>query len=126
MYVISAMNAVYKLTKKDTVLLLNGNSDQGEKNYKNVLVKQKISFKIKYAVRSLIGNPSRTFVVFLGIFLGSFISLLGYSLLDTMENTKQNMIDEIGTFEYQYVLNELIDSNQYLQSLQPLCCYTIF
>lgn len=113
MYVISAMNAVYKLTKKDTVLLLNGNSDQGEKNYKNVLVKQKISFKIKYAVRSLIGNPSRTFVVFLGIFLGSFISLLGYSLLDTMENTKQNMIDEIGTFEYQYVLNELIDSNQY-------------
>ena len=113
MYVLSAMNAVYKLTKKDTVLLLNGNSDQGEKNYKNVLVKQKISFKIKYAVRSLIGNPSRTFVVFLGIFLGSFISLLGYSLLDTMENTKQNMIDEIGTFEYQYVLNELIDSNQY-------------
>lgn len=113
MYVFSAMTAVYKLTKKDTVLLLNGNSDQGEKNYKNVLVKQKISFKIKYAVRSLIGNPSRTFVVFLGIFLGSFISLLGYSLLDTMENTKQNMIDEIGTFEYQYVLNELIDSNQY-------------
>lgn len=113
MYILAAMHSVNKLLKKDTVLLLNGNSEQGEKNFKNILVKNKISFRIKYAVRSLIGNPSRTFVVFLGVFLGSYIALLGYSLLDTMDNTKQNMIDGVGKYEYQYVLNELVEGSEY-------------
>ena len=113
MYILAAINSVNKLLKNDTVLLLNGNSDQGKKSYKNMLVKNKVSFRIKYALRSLIGNPSRTFVVFLGIFLGSYIALLGYSFLDTMDNTKKNMVDEMGSFEYQYVSNELVEGNEY-------------
>lgn len=113
MYILAAMNTVNKLLKKDTVLLLNGNADQDEKNLKHILVKRKLSFRIKYALRSLIGNPSRTFVVFLGIFLGSYIALLGYSFLDTMDNTKQGMADEMGSYEYQYVLNELTSENTY-------------
>ena len=113
MYILAAMRSVNKLLKKDIVLLLNGNSEQGEKSYKHILTKNKLSFRIKYALRSLIGNPSRTFVVFLGIFLGSYISLLGYSFLDTMENTKQSMVDEMGSYEYQYVLNELTSENEY-------------
>lgn len=113
MYVFAAMYSVNKLLKKDTVLLLNGNSEQGEKSYKNMLVKNKVSFRVKYAMRSLIGNPSRTFVVFLGIFLGSYIALLGYSFLDTMDNTRENMVDNMGSFEYQYVLNELVEGNIY-------------
>ncbi len=113
MYVLSAIHSVNKLLKKDTVLLLNGNSEQGERSYRNILVKKKLSFRIKYALRSLLGNPSRTFVVFLGIFLGSYIALLGYSFLDTMEHTKQSMVDEMGSFEYQYVLNELLKGNEY-------------
>jgi len=113
MYILAAMNSVNKLLKKDTVLLLNGNGEQGEKGYRNILVKKKISFRVKYALRSLIGNPSRTFVILLGIFLGSYIALLGYSFLDTMEYTKKNMVDEMGSFEYQYVLNELVEGNEY-------------
>lgn len=113
MYVLAAMNSVNKLLKKDTVLLLNGNSEHGEKGHRNILVKNKVSFRRKYALRSLIGNPSRTFVVFLGIFLGSYIALLGYSFLDTMEHTKKNMVDEMGSFEYQYVLNELVEGSEY-------------
>ncbi len=113
MYVLAAMRSVNKLLKKDTVLLLNGNSDQDKKNYRHMLKKSKLSFRIKYAARSLIGNPSRTFVVFLGIFLGSYISLLGFSFLDTMENTKQNLVDEMGSYEYQYILNELTSENNY-------------
>ena len=113
MYILAAMYSVNKLLKKDTVLLLNGNMEHGEKNYKHILKESKISFRMKYALRSLIGNPSRTFVVFLGIFLGSYIALLGYSFLDTMENTKQSMVDKMGSYEYQYVLNELTDENEY-------------
>lgn len=113
MYILAAMRSVNKLLKKDIVLLLSQNSEQGEKNYKNMLAKSKISFRIKYALRSLIGNPSRTFVVFLGVFLGSYIALLGYGFLDTMDNTKQNMVDGMGRFEYQYVLNELVEGSEY-------------
>lgn len=113
MYVFAAMYSVNKLLKKNTVLLLNGNSEQDKKSHKNIMVKNKISFRVKYAMRSLIGNPSRTFVVFLGIFLGSYIALLGYSFLDTMDNTRENMIDKMGGFEYQYVLNELVEENVY-------------
>ncbi len=113
MYIIAALYSVNKLLKNDIVLLLNGNCDQNKKKNKKILVRQKISFRIKYALRSLIGNPSRTFVIFLGIFLGSYIALLGYSFLDTMENTRKNMVDEMGSFEYQYVLNELVDGKEY-------------
>ena len=113
MYIFAACRSVNKLLKKDTVLLLNGNSDQGKKNYKHILAKKRISFRIKYALRSLIGNPSRTFVVFLGIFLGNYIALLGYSFLDTMDYTKQNLVDGMGSYNYQYVLNELITENNY-------------
>lgn len=113
MYTLTAVLSVSRLLKKDAVLLLNDNSDQDKKNLKKVLVKKKLSFRFKYAVRSLIGNPGRTFVVFFGIFLGGFISLIGFSLLDTMDNTKTNMVDEMGSFEYQYVLNELTDGSEY-------------
>lgn len=113
MYVLAAMRSVNKLLKKDTVLLLNGNAGQGEKNYKGILVRKKISFRLKYAFRSLIGSPGRTFVVLLGIFLGSYIALLGFGFLDTMNYTKQNAIDKMGSYEYQYVLNELSDGSEY-------------
>lgn len=113
MYILAAVRSVNKLLKKDTVLLLNDNCGQGEKNHKKMLVKSKISFRVKYALRSLIGNPSRSFVVFLGVFLGSYIALLGYGFLDTMDNTKQSMVDELGSYEYQYVLNELVEGKEY-------------
>jgi putative ABC transport system permease protein len=113
MYTLAAMFSVNRLLKTETVLLLNDNADQDKKNFKKVLVKKKISFRFKYAVRSLIGNPGRTFVVFFGVFIGSFIALFSFSILDTMDNTKNNMVDEMGSFEYQYVLNELIETNEY-------------
>lgn len=113
MYVLAAMHSVNKLLKEDTVLLLNGNADQGEKSYRNLLRKKKISFRIKYALRSLIGNQGRSFVVLLGIFLGSFIALLGFGLMDTMEYTQKNMVDEMGSYEYQYVLKERIEGSEY-------------
>ena len=113
MYTLAALWAVSRLLKKDTVLLLNGNSDKDKAALRKMLVGKKVSFRIKYAVRSLIGNPGRTFVVFTGIFLGSYISLLGFSFLDAMENTGDNMGEALGTYRYQYVLNELAQDGDY-------------
>ncbi len=113
MYILAALFAVSKLLKKDTVLLLNGNSDKDKSGFRKLLVGKKVSFRIKYALRSLIGNPGRTFVVFTGIFLGSFISLLGFSFLDAMTYTGDTMGDALGTYHYQYVLNELVSDGDY-------------
>ncbi len=113
MYTLAALQAVRKLLKKETVLLLNGNSDKDKATFRKLLVGKKVSFRIKYAVRSLLGNPGRTFVVFTGIFLGSYISLLGFSFLDAMQHTGDNMGDALGTYRYQYVLNELAQDGDY-------------
>lgn len=123
MYVLAAMRAVRKLLKKDTVLLLHGNAEQGKKTYKHLLIKSKVSFRFKYAVRSLFGNLGRSFVVLLGIFLGSFIVLLGYCLVDTMNYSQKVIVNEMGSYEYQYVLGELFTDNVY--GGEPLLMSTI-
>ena len=113
MYLLAAVRSVNKLLKKNTVLLLNDSAGQGGRGYGKILVKNRVSFRVKYALRSLVGNPSRTFVVFLGIFLGSFIALLGRGFIDTMDDTKKSIADGTGSYEYQYVLNELADGKEY-------------
>lgn len=113
MYVIAALLSVGKLLKKDTVQMLSGSAAQGRVNLKKLLVGKKISFRIKYAVRSLIGNPARTFVVFLGIFMGSYIFLLGFSFLDGMNYTGKHMAKEIGSYNHQYILSELVSDDTY-------------
>lgn len=113
MYVIAALLSVRKLLKKDTVAMLSGTAALGKVNLKKLLVGKKLSFRIKYAVRSLIGNPARTFVVLLGIFMGSYIFLLGFSFMDGMNYTGKHMAKEIGSYNRQYVLNELLVDNPY-------------
>lgn len=113
MYLLAAVRSVNRLLKKNTVLLLNDSAGERGKDSKRILVKSSVSFRVKYALRSLAGNPSRTFVVFLGIFLGSYIALLGRGFIDTMEDTKQSIADGTGSYEYQYVLNELVKGEEY-------------
>lgn len=113
MYIVAALLSVNRLLNKDTVLLLSGNADGGRNNLKKMLAGRRVSFKIKYAVRSLIGNPARTFVVLLGIFLGSYIVLLGFAFFDAMEHTISNGLDDLGSYQYQYVLNQLVTDNVY-------------
>ena len=113
MYILAALLSVRRLLKKDTVLLLSGNADAGEKKRKRILTGSKMSFRVKYAVRSLVGNPMRGFVVFLGVFLGSFIILLGFAFFDSIRGMEDVMTDTMGSYEYQYILNELSSDNPY-------------
>lgn len=113
LYIIAALLSVRRLLKKDTVLLLNGNADGGQKKGKRILVGKKISFRTKFALRSLFGNPTRSFVVFLGVFLGCFIMLLGQGFFDSIDHMGNAAADEIGSYEHQYVLNEMLTENPY-------------
>lgn len=113
LYVVTALLSVYRLLKKDTVLLLNGNSDDGKKKMKRVFVGKRISFRTKLSVRSLLGNPARSLVVLLGVFLGCFIMLLGQTFFDSINHMGDTAADTMGSFEHQYILNELPTENPY-------------
>ncbi len=107
LYIWAAAHVVNKLLKKDTVLLLAGNADGKEIKNKHILTGSKMSFRRKFAIRSLLGNPGRTFVVFLGVFLGCFMMLFGYSFFDSISNVADVSAEKIGDFQYEYFFNVL-------------------
>lgn len=113
MYALAALLSVYRLLKKDTVLLLNGNADGGKKRMRRLFVGRKMSFRAKLALRSLLGNPARSLVVLLGVFLGCFIMLLGLGMFDTMDHMGDTATKQIGSFEHEYILSELLAENPY-------------
>lgn len=113
MYVLAALLSVRRLLRQNTVLLLNGSADEGRRKLRKVLAGRKLSFRLKFAVRLLIGSPARSFVVFLGIFLGSFIMLTGFSIYDSARHMADTVQVTAGEYEYQYVLGELLYENPY-------------
>ena len=113
MYILAALLSVRRLLRQNTVLLLNGSADEGRRKLRRVLAGRKLSFRIKFAVRSLIGSPARSFVVFLGIFLGSFIMLTGFAIYDSARHMADTVQEAAGEYEYQYVLGEPLYENPY-------------
>lgn len=113
LYILAALLSVRKLLKKDTVMLLAGNADGNGKKSRRLLVGKKLSFRTKFAVRSLLGNPGRSFVVLLGVFLGSYIMLLSQGLFDSIDHMGTVVVDNLIGYEHQYILNELSTENTY-------------
>ena len=112
MYIISTIFTVRKLLKHDVTELLAG-LVKGKNKVRRFLVGKKVSFRTKFSVRSIIGNPGRTFVLFLGVFLGTFVILLAFCCYDTWDHMSENVADNMGNYNYQYVLNELSTENPY-------------
>ena len=113
MYILAALLSVRRLLRQNTVLLLSGSADEGRRKLRRVLAGRKLSFRVKFAVRSLIGSPARSFVVFLGIFLGSFIMLTGFAIYDSARHMADTVQEAAGEYEYQYVLGELLYEDPY-------------
>ena len=113
MYILAALLSVRRLLRQNTVLLLSGSADEGRRKLRRVLAGRKLSFRIKFAARLLIGSPARSFVVFLGIFLGSFIMLTGFSIYDSARHMADTVQEAAGEYEYQYVLGELLYEDPY-------------
>ncbi|MBQ6052757.1 MAG: FtsX-like permease family protein [Clostridia bacterium] len=105
-YWLAAMLRVRKLLKEDTVKLLAGQVGNDAKS-RRILTKSKKKVGFKYAIRQLVGNPGRSFVIFLGIFLGAMIMAFGYSFIDSVKAVGEQAHGEFGTFKYEYVLNKL-------------------
>lgn len=104
-YALKAMGKVNKLLKKDTVAMLNGVAD--ESRSRHVMVGKKGKVRNKFAVRSILSNPGRSFVVFLGAFLGALIILVAFMFVDSLNNVIDTGSDSMGSFKYEYILNRL-------------------
>lgn len=111
LYALSAARTTGRLLKKDTVLLLNGAADNANKTKKLWADKQK-KVRTKFAFRSLIASPGRSFVVFLGIFLGAFIIMFAFMTIDAIEGLPDAYKEQIGSFEKQYILNTFLSEER--------------
>lgn len=104
-YMLEAGHKVHKLLKKDTVAMLNGTAD--ETKIRHVLAEKPGKVRNKFAIRSILANPGRSFVVFLGSFLGAMIILVAFMFIDTLQGVVDHGSTSMGSFQYEYVLNKL-------------------
>ena len=105
-YLIAAMNKVRKLLKNNTVDLLAGTVGKKGKA-RRIFIKSKMKVRRKFAFRSLAGNYGRSFVVFLGLFLGAFIISMGFGFIDCIEAIGDEGRTAFGDMRYEYILNSL-------------------
>ncbi|MBQ7500652.1 MAG: ABC transporter permease [Clostridia bacterium] len=107
-YYFAAMLRVRRLLSEDTVKLLAGQVGNDAKS-RRILSRKKAPIKRKFAVRQLIGSPGRSFVIFLGIFLGAMIVAFAFSFIDSVKAVGVQAHGEFGSFKYEYILNTLKD-----------------
>lgn len=112
MYILAALLAVRRLLKHDTVELLSG-SVGGEGRHRRLLSGSHAPLRLKFAIRTLLGSPARSFVILLGIFLGSYIALLGFSMFDTIDGMVDITDRSVGSYSYEYILSDLSSQNDY-------------
>ena len=112
LYVLSSMLTVNSLLKHDVALLLT-NSVQGRTHIRKTLVTKDVPLRTKLCVRSLLGNIGRTCVLFFGVFLGNFVVLWALGCLDTANSMSTVAAENMGEYNYQYVLNELAEKGDY-------------
>lgn len=102
-YVITAIFTSLRILRMNVTDMLSGRSNNGRET--KLLVKSNINFKSKFRVRALLNYLSRTLVAILGILVGGLIMSFGLMMKDSCVNYEDKVIDDIGTFKYEYILN---------------------
>ncbi len=113
LYIAATLHSVRKLLKRDTVLLLAGKAEGDKRKLKRAMAGSKASFRTKYAVRSLLGNPMRGFVVFMGVFLGAVMTFFSFVMIDSLDALVDDVSNSLGSYKYEYILNSLETENSY-------------
>ena len=121
LYVLTAVFSVRRLLRKNTVLLLSGATDASRQKNRRFLAKIRISFGAKFRLRALLANRSRTFVVMMGMFVGTFLCAFGLIMIDSCNYLIDKGLDTAGTYEYQYFLNTVKTGNP--DSGEPELCF---
>lgn len=103
MYVLAAVLSVGRLLKNDAVTMLNG-AVGSHKRSKRFFAGSSMPVRKKYAFRSLLSNPARSLVVLLGVFLGSFIILFTFAMIDSIKAAPDQVLSQLGNYKYEYIL----------------------
>lgn len=91
--------------RKKTISMITGVDDRNKKKLFR-FEKSKLSMLSKYRLRSVLGKPSRTLIIIIGICFGSLIFLYTYGCADSLKIYVDDSIEQMGNFEYQYYFNE--------------------
>jgi len=105
LYFVSALIITHKLLKNNTIALLSG-SVGGKSTAKKIFTNSDMKVRHRFALRSVIGNAGRSFVIFLGIFLGSMIICFGNIYSESMEAIADDPQSKIGNYKYRYYLSD--------------------
>ena len=101
-YVIASIITAKILINKPTTDLLRGASTKSKSS--NVLVHKRMKITNKHAIRSLLINKGRAFVVILGIAASTLVITLGFMMFDTIDAIVSQAMKKAGDFEYEYTL----------------------
>lgn len=107
LYILTAVISVRRLMRRNTVLLLSGENGAGGRSDRRLLMKSRLPFANKFRLRALLNHKSRTFVVIMGMFVGTFLCAYGLIMIDSCNDMIDNSLNASGTYEYQYYLNTI-------------------
>lgn len=107
LYILTAVISVRRLMRRNTVLLLSGENSTGGQSGRRLLVKSRLPFTSKFRLRALLSHKSRTFVVIMGMFVGTFLCAYGLIMIDSCNDMIDKSLNASGTYEYQYYLNTI-------------------
>jgi len=104
-YFAAAMLVTRKMLRNNTVTLLSG-AVGAKPSGKRIFTNSKMKVRKRFALRSVIGNPGRSLVIFLGIFLGTAIICFGNVYSDSMKKLADDPQSQIGSYKYRYYLSD--------------------
>ena len=96
------------LTIKGNAIELIKGSGKSAVHKRFRLSKSKMSFRTKYKIRAVLGNPGRTLTLLGGLAIGGLVLSFMLACVDSLEYYVDESVDAIGSFEYEYYLNKLI------------------
>ncbi len=102
-YVLASIVTVKVLINKPITTLLRGAGTKSKAS--SFLTKKRTKITYKFALRSLVINKGRTFVVFLGVMISTLIITLSLMMFDTIDGIVSQAMKKAGDFEYEYTLS---------------------
>ena len=109
-YAAASFFTASRMLRMNVTDMLNGRSNRGRESH--LLVNSNVNFRLKFRIRAIFNNYGRTLVVILGIVVSGMIMSTALMMDDSCRNYENKVIDDIGSFNYEYILSHPTDSDE--------------
>ncbi len=102
----TAYFSVIKAVKTNTVCLLKGGASSKRKKFTllKIAPQKRFSFKVRYKLKEILKNVTRSLLMVLGITVAGSFMLSGFIINHSIDKLFKESFDNIFTYEYQYIL----------------------